>query len=1386
MRRLGGVACLVAVSALLTHCRPEMRSGAFHCETATDCDSGRVCESGWCVVAGAECVDLADGESCDDGLFCTTNDVCAAGSCVGSGDPCAANPCETATCDETADACGAGTCGDSICCGASGEDASTCVVDCTPVCGDDSCTGGETVVTCPADCSVCGDGSCTGPEDGIACSEDCSLTCGDGTCDPTEDNCNCPVDCGASICSDTICCVGDGEDSCTCTYDCGDDCGDGCCSGTETACTCPGDCNADVCGDGCCTGTEDPCTCPAECTSNSCGDGCCSGAEDKCGCPGDCTADTCADGCCTGTEDKCGCPTDCTADSCGDGCCTATETKCGCPGDCTADICGDGCCTGSEDKCACPGDCTNDVCSDGCCTGSESFGTCPADCAAGCPDGSCNGSEDKCSCPADCATDVCGDGCCTGTEDKCGCPAECTADNCGDGCCTGSEDKCGCPADCTTDVCGDGCCTGTEDKCGCPADCTVDVCGDGCCTGSEDICSCAAECTVDSCGDGCCTGTETKCNCPGDCTGVCLGDDGQGCTVNGDCFNTCISGSCAPVSGNGGTCDDTLDCVANNTCVAGVCLVTSPPPEAVHSIGTAGRDFLTMQAWEDARQGDLTNRNMFTTSAQTGAFSAGETITGSISGATGIYVKERDTPGASEINMSLDSVVGTFVAAETLTGGASAATATLATIVSSTGTVEKGEMYNDSVFTGLVAIDGSTVDASHYMHLTVAASDRHIGIAGTGVVIDPTVDGIPIEIRDPFTRVGWIEITDFTSSASVSLGVLSAAAVVVISHLIIHDYGSSTWDYALRVSGTTASATVMNSVVYNSDSVGFHVRGEGVLRLYNCTSYNHTLSPVKISSSGGTITAKNVIAVGASSDDFSGSQYSPGYVNSEYLISTDGTATSIDATNSISGVVPVDLFRDITLGSEDLHLKSGTAAIGTGIDLSGIFTTDIDGDTRLLPWDIGADEHAVGPPPGPSPPSNGIYRSVGPWNTVALASGSANGLSIAGTTATFAAGLPGNTGVGDVIQYDSDDDGSVDAVAFIHERTSATVYTVASASGAAPAPTSATDNDWSLFRAYTSLFDAERGTENSGIDAGLRNFDTWSGGRDLIADNKIWFIACYGDATDTTAVLIDGWTSASANYLKIFTPAYSNQVGTSQRHAGVWDGAKYVFAPPAAANAIQILDSFIRFEGLQILVPDDGDGLHITWDTLPDGYEFHISHNIFTSATNRGRGVRIDEYFGEVHIWNNIAYGFSVPRSDGDSYCFSIVNNTYFFYNNTMVNCQFGVRLGDGLNRNYFKNNIAVGCSPGNCFYLATTFTESQTINNVSSDGSAPGVGSQTFVTPVFVNPAGNDYHLDPTDTIAIDSGVDLSADPKHAFSDDVDIQTRPAGAWDVGADQAN
>src|SRR5690606_5909463 len=125
------------------------------------------------------------------------------------------------------------------------------------------------------------------------------------------------------------------------------------------------------------------------------------------------------------------------------------------------------------------------------------------------------------------------------------------------------------------------------------------------------------------------------------------------------------------------------------------------------------------------------------------------------------------------------------------------------------------------------------------------------------------------------------------------------------------------------------------------------------------------------------------------------------------------------------------------------------------------------------------------------------------------------------------------------------------------------------------------DQDWRIYRAYTSLANALAGIENSAIGV---NFDVWSA-RNLVTNNEQWNIALYGDNADSNSISAYSWTMSEKNYLRIFAPSKPSEVGVSQRHVGVWDNSKArIIANGAGGPLFDFwIDSiFVRIDGLQI------------------------------------------------------------------------------------------------------------------------------------------------------------------------------------------------------------
>ncbi|HEY6035992.1 MAG TPA: hypothetical protein VIV58_17070 [Kofleriaceae bacterium] len=425
-----------------------------------------------------------------------------------------------------------------------------------------------------------------------------------------------------------------------------------------------------------------------------------------------------------------------------------------------------------------------------------------------------------------------------------------------------------------------------------------------------------------------------------------------------------------------------------------------------------------------------------------------------------------------------------------------------------------------------------------------------------------------------------------------------------------------------------------------------------------------------------------------------------------------------------------------------------------------------------------------------------VARSVGATNA-ALAEGT-GALMIAGSTATFGADLPARIGVGDVVEYDADGDGMRDSLAFIAARTSPRSYTVRSATGDAPVPTSAPTTGWAVFRAYLTLADAvdktRAGTRNPQITAGT--FDIFTGGRDLVAANELRDIACYDGAVDPDPLEIcdtsytrscpTGWTTDASHYLRIFTPVSAAEVGASQRHAGTW-GTGY-----RRTGGIIMYQGFIRLDGLAIQRSVDGNGRTYYVETEGHGGEIWIS-NSFGWNSIAGDSKVFDIWdtgvaalgpdYTVLKLWNDIAYvdtttdqrsGFYFNSNRAEVHaanCTAYVPNGGAFYESSLAHATLTNCLG------FSVANPAFAADDG--FQLVGT--------SVSNDDSlGPLGGTNAWNVPVvFASAANADLHLGATVPKIHGAGADLHADPVTPFADDIDGQARPAGAWDIGADQA-
>lgn len=260
--------------------------------------------------------------------------------------------------------------------------------------------------------------------------------------------------------------------------------------------------------------------------------------------------------------------------------------------------------------------------------------------------------------------------------------------------------------------------------------------------------------------------------------------------------------------------------------------------------------------------------------------------------------------------------------------------------------------------TTAVTIDGWTTDATRYIQIEAASShggkwndniyrlsyDTSVGTENAIWVVEEYVNLVGLQI---------------SRSASNDVGVSAISYTAVgggnnISKCIIKRGSYNNLRRGINCGGFSGVVNIYNSVVYGisySGSACIEITGGGtpVTKVYSST----LIGGVNGLKALGTVTAKNIYASGSTA----------AYTGTISM----STCASSDATGSVglqNIAVNTTNFTNITAGSEDFHLPSGSALINVGTDTSGDaaplnFTDDIDGQTRTGTWDIGADEYVA-------------------------------------------------------------------------------------------------------------------------------------------------------------------------------------------------------------------------------------------------------------------------------------------------------------------------------------------------------------------------------------------------------------------------------------------
>jgi hypothetical protein len=276
-----------------------------------------------------------------------------------------------------------------------------------------------------------------------------------------------------------------------------------------------------------------------------------------------------------------------------------------------------------------------------------------------------------------------------------------------------------------------------------------------------------------------------------------------------------------------------------------------------------------------------------------------------------------------------------------------------------------------------VVIDGWTTTAAFYIDIKTSAAARHAGVWGPSVYRHEgnAEFGAAVEIREAYWRVTGLIVENSSGDGSyciqwVSPSDLSNSDALIDTCLLVGQLGGASPGFG-GLFVQDGKLTVRNTVSYRNDGDGFYIAlgdvTSGQVTFENCAANGNGGRGFHIDNAAINATRRNSYAGGNVGNDWNGS-----WDTTQTCASEDGTGGSTIAYSTSSGA----FFTNITPGSEDFHIGASSSLLGAGTDLSGSFTLDFDGETRVDPWSIGPDDIIESEPP---PPAGRAFFVRGRW-----------------------------------------------------------------------------------------------------------------------------------------------------------------------------------------------------------------------------------------------------------------------------------------------------------------------------------------------------------------------------------------------------------------------
>jgi hypothetical protein len=266
---------------------------------------------------------------------------------------------------------------------------------------------------------------------------------------------------------------------------------------------------------------------------------------------------------------------------------------------------------------------------------------------------------------------------------------------------------------------------------------------------------------------------------------------------------------------------------------------------------------------------------------------------------------------------------------------------------------------------GPVTFAGWTVDSTRFIKVIVPPAERHAGVwDDTKYRITSTVGAACVEVQISYMEFTGLQVsTNNTSELCAGIIAYNAGAAMRLVDSCIIRSTVACIGPGLGYQSSTAAGHLqvyINNIVYGysgTNGLGIYARGNGSTSRvigYNNTVYNCYTG---IRSRDDNCLYKNNLVIGCVDAFLPTTAFENGTSYNAYDEGTDPGTNGID----LSGSTDAQIFTDATIFN--FHLIPTSTAKDVGTTLSGdsntSVTLDIDGATRIAPWDVGADEYTI-------------------------------------------------------------------------------------------------------------------------------------------------------------------------------------------------------------------------------------------------------------------------------------------------------------------------------------------------------------------------------------------------------------------------------------------